>query len=99
MKCPLSSAILPRLYYLQPYPDIDCKEFMIIHSVQLKTMELAYRIEKVLHHDLPKLTHGNDGLIFTSATAPYQLGTDPKTFAHFFLSAMSLKTDTDWCFF
>lgn len=47
-------------------------------DVQLKTMELAYGIDKVLHHDLPKLTHGNDGLIFTSATAPYRIGTDPK---------------------
>ncbi|KAA1106111.1 Dcp1p-Dcp2p decapping enzyme complex alpha subunit [Puccinia graminis f. sp. tritici] len=47
-------------------------------DVQLKTMELAYGIDKVLHYDLPKLTHGNDGLIFTSATAPYRIGTDPK---------------------
>ncbi|PLW05425.1 hypothetical protein PCASD_25263 [Puccinia coronata f. sp. avenae] len=59
--------IEPHLRYEMPF------------DVQLKTMELAYRIDKVLHHDLPKLTHGNDGLIFTSATAPYQLGTDPKT--------------------
>lgn len=47
-------------------------------DVKLKTMELAYGIDKVLHQDLPKLTHGNDGLIFTSATAPYRTGTDPK---------------------
>lgn len=47
-------------------------------DVKLKAMELAYGIDKVLHQDLPKLTHGNDGLIFTSATAPYQMGTDPK---------------------
>ncbi|KAH9466871.1 hypothetical protein MJO28_000519 [Puccinia striiformis f. sp. tritici] len=47
-------------------------------DVQLKSMELAYGIDKVLNHDLPKLTHGNDGLIFTSATAPYRIGTDPK---------------------
>ncbi|EGF98994.1 uncharacterized protein MELLADRAFT_45847 [Melampsora larici-populina 98AG31] len=47
-------------------------------DVKLKSMELAYGIEKVLLHDLPKLTHGNDGLIFTSACSPYRIGTDPK---------------------
>ncbi|CAH7676405.1 mRNA guanylyltransferase [Phakopsora pachyrhizi] len=47
-------------------------------DVRLKSMELAYGIDKVLNQDLPKLTHGNDGLIFTSATSPYSIGTDPK---------------------
>lgn len=39
-------------------------------------MELAYGIEKVLKGDLPRLTHGSDGLIFTSAEAQYCFGTD-----------------------
>ena len=69
------------------------------YSVKLKTMELAYGIDKVLHHDLPKLTHGNDGLIFTSATAPYRMGTDPKMCAHLSLSTIMLKNDTNRCFF
>ncbi|MBW0482985.1 hypothetical protein O181_022700 [Austropuccinia psidii MF-1] len=47
-------------------------------EVELKKMELAYGIDKVFRQDLPKLKHGNDGLIFTSAIAPYQMGTDPK---------------------
>ncbi|KAG0147952.1 hypothetical protein CROQUDRAFT_42075 [Cronartium quercuum f. sp. fusiforme G11] len=47
-------------------------------EIKLKSMELAYGIEKVLRIDLPKLTHGNDGLIFTSACSPYRIGTDPK---------------------
>ena len=39
-------------------------------------MELAYGIEAVFRDHLPSLEHGNDGLIFTSAEAPYTMGTD-----------------------
>lgn len=40
-------------------------------------MEFSYAIEKVFRDVLPNLKHGNDGLIFTCRTSPYQFGTDP----------------------
>ncbi|KAI5476292.1 mRNA guanylyltransferase, partial [Pseudohyphozyma bogoriensis] len=46
--------------------------------VLLKPQELSYGIEAVFKEHVPKLKHGNDGLIFTSAEAPYTPGTDPK---------------------
>ncbi|KDQ12255.1 hypothetical protein BOTBODRAFT_56833 [Botryobasidium botryosum FD-172 SS1] len=47
-------------------------------DIRLKTMERAYAIEKVLKEDLPKLQHGNDGLIYTCAETPYVVGTDER---------------------
>lgn len=49
--------------------------------VKLKTMELAYGIQAVFKDHLPKLQHGNDGLIFTGAEAPYTAGTDQRMYA------------------
>lgn len=46
--------------------------------VVLKRQELAYGIEAVFRTHLPSLQHGNDGLIFTSAEAPYTPGTDQR---------------------
>ena len=45
-------------------------------NVVLKKMELAYGTEMMFRTVLPKLTHGNDGLVFTCRTTPYQPGTD-----------------------
>lgn len=39
-------------------------------------MELSYGIEKVFNEDIPKLQHGNDGLIYTCLQSPYVMGTD-----------------------
>lgn len=49
--------------------------------VILKKQELSYGIEAVFRDHVPKLLHGNDGLIFTSAEAPYTPGTDRKMYA------------------
>lgn len=43
-----------------------------------KPVELSYGLTKVLAVDIPKLKHGNDGLIFTSVNAPYSFGTCEK---------------------
>jgi mRNA guanylyltransferase len=40
-----------------------------------KTYE-AYRLEDIFSKVLPTLKHGNDGLIFTCVSTPYQFGTD-----------------------
>lgn len=44
--------------------------------VDWKKMEVAYGTEMMFDKILPKLPHGNDGLIFTCRTTPYQFGTD-----------------------
>lgn len=44
--------------------------------VDFKYMQLSYGIEMMYRDIIPKLRHGNDGLIFTSQKAPYTSGTD-----------------------
>ena len=44
--------------------------------VDWKRMERGYGIEHMFKQTLPQLPHGNDGLIFTCRTSPYQFGTD-----------------------
>ncbi|PWY97781.1 mRNA capping enzyme, alpha subunit [Testicularia cyperi] len=47
-------------------------------QVQVKNMDLAYGIQKVLYETVPNLLHGNDGLIFTCLNSGYVMGTDPR---------------------
>lgn len=46
-------------------------------------MELSYHVEKVIQEDIPRLKHGNDGLIYTCAASPYVVGTDERMLVFF----------------
>lgn len=61
--------------------------------IVLKRQELAYGIQAVFKEHLPSLKHGSDGLIFTSAEAPYTAGTDRKMFAHLYYQPHRDKAD------
>lgn len=45
-------------------------------QVEFKSMEVGYGIEMMFKDKLPRLKHGNDGLIFTCRTTEYKFGTD-----------------------
>ena len=63
----------PHEKYLDTYPDM---KMMAPFEVKLKNMQNAYELGTVLESVIPKLSHGNDGLIFTSCDAEYSIGTD-----------------------
>jgi mRNA guanylyltransferase len=44
--------------------------------MEMKAMQLSYAIDLMFNKILPKLPHGNDGLIFTCRTSEYKFGTD-----------------------
>ena len=62
----------PYVKFRNMYPEEPPADFV----VDWKKMEMAYGTEKMFKETLPKLPHGNDGLIFTCRTTPYQSGTD-----------------------
>ncbi|KAI3623411.1 mRNA guanylyltransferase [Malassezia furfur] len=72
----LSSHLYP------PYKSYMAKnkmaQVMAPFEVQVKPMDLAYGIEKVLLGRMKHLHHESDGLIFTSFPSGYTCGTDPK---------------------
>ncbi|KAF7724664.1 Dcp1p-Dcp2p decapping enzyme complex alpha subunit [Apophysomyces ossiformis] len=46
--------------------------------VEFKEQQFTYHLDTVFNHIIPKLKHGNDGLIFTSVNAAYAMGTSNK---------------------
>ncbi|SCZ93553.1 BZ3500_MvSof-1268-A1-R1_Chr6-3g08735 [Microbotryum saponariae] len=87
--------VLTYAYIMEPYDKLlmahpEAREYLPF-EVRLKPQELSYGIEAVFREHVPKLLHGNDGLIFTSAEAVYTPGTDPKMWARFLRDAPSLK--------
>lgn len=66
---------------IDPYKELYRKypqelEFLPF-TVELKQMQVAYGIEMMFREVLPRLPHGNDGLIFTCRNSEYHPGTDP----------------------
>ncbi|GAA5804259.1 mRNA capping enzyme, catalytic domain-containing protein [Helicostylum pulchrum] len=43
--------------------------------VEFKEQQFTYHLDMVFNEIIPNLKHGNDGLIFTSVSAPYVMGT------------------------
>lgn len=73
-----------RLAYFQERVDKPYRALLRMHPsevpflaflVEPKKMEFSYGVP-VLFQQIPKLRHGNDGLIFTCRTSPYVFGTD-----------------------
>lgn len=69
----MESVLKPYKSILQRYPEEVAEQPF---TVMPKKMEKAYGIEMMFKDVLPKLPHGNDGLIFTCRTSPYVTGTD-----------------------
>ncbi|KAG1177699.1 hypothetical protein G6F70_001755 [Rhizopus microsporus] len=46
--------------------------------VEFKEQQFTYHLDVVFNEIIPKLKHGNDGLIFTAVNAPYMMGTCKK---------------------
>jgi hypothetical protein len=64
-----------------------CKALCYSPNVRVedKSMQFAYGIDMMFRDILPRLAHGNDGLIFTSLSGEYVCGTDP----HMYISTKS----------
>ena len=63
--------------YVELYRKYPSEKEYCPFVVEFKKMEKAYGIEMLFRDVLPKLPHGNDGLIFTCRNTPYKHGTDP----------------------
>ncbi|TLS22766.1 uncharacterized protein PpBr36_06054 [Pyricularia pennisetigena] len=64
----------------KPYKELfreypDEQQFQAFR-VELKDMQVSYGLEMMFRQVLPKLRHGNDGLIFTCRNSSYVFGTD-----------------------
>lgn len=64
----------PYVGLLKKYPEeVQYQHFL----VEMKSMQFSYGIEMMFRDILPRLPHGNDGLIFTCRNTEYKSGTDP----------------------
>jgi mRNA guanylyltransferase len=63
--------------YEQLLKDFPEEKQHLWFQTELKAMQLSYGISMMFTDILPKLPHGNDGLIFTCVTSEYKHGTDP----------------------
>ena len=52
--------------------DADAQPFQLA----MKGMDFPYATQQMFREKIPKLPHGNDGLIFTCVSTPYRMGTD-----------------------
>ncbi|KAF8586561.1 mRNA capping enzyme [Ramaria rubella] len=83
MSKPLSSRYgRLRQWFYDPYEkmllDIPALRENRPFDINIKRMELSYYVEKVIKEDIPRLQHGNDGLIYTCAESGYVVGTDQR---------------------
>lgn len=69
----MQAVLLPYRSILERYPEEVAEQPFYVMP---KKMEKAYGVEMMFKDVLPKLLHGNDGLIFTCRTSPYVSGTD-----------------------
>ncbi|KAF9014107.1 mRNA capping enzyme [Cyathus striatus] len=67
-------------WFFKPYAKMirDHPEVTGSHpfKIAVKQINFSYHVEKVFSEDIPKLQHGNDGLIYTCVNTPYTPGTD-----------------------
>jgi len=71
---------VPYFPFLYATPPTHVGEATVLtpYSIQFKPMEVSYAIDMMFNEVLPKLKHGNDGLIFTCRNSAYKFGTDEK---------------------
>ena len=69
-----AKVIAPYTALYEEYPE---EKQYLPFTLDFKSQERAYGIEKIFRTILPNLQHGNDGLIFTCRSTPYKFGTDP----------------------
>ncbi|VDB82912.1 unnamed protein product [Peniophora sp. CBMAI 1063] len=69
-----------KIHFFDPYAKMKQEHPEVIHShpfdIKVKEVNLSYHLDKVFKVDIPRLQHGNDGLIYTPVATPYVPGTD-----------------------
>ncbi|KAF4553455.1 mRNA-capping enzyme subunit alpha-like protein [Elsinoe fawcettii] len=67
------NVLRPQQELLKKYPEEREQQPF---EVRMKKLDKSYGVESIFREVLPNLTHGNDGIVFTCRTTPYQSGTD-----------------------
>ena len=68
--------------YIVPFLTVAPSLTLLKRSIKVKDVNLSYHLEKVFNVDIPRLQHGNDGLIYTPVATPYVPGTDKNMYAY-----------------